>query len=84
MRFPAASARHSTRAILSHIRPLKINMPRWRHLEARAKGQFSITATDGEMRQLHAGDVVHLEDVAPCKGHITVVGDTVGFLLFAR
>jgi hypothetical protein len=49
-----------------------------------AQGLFSITATDGETRELHAGDVVHLEDVAPCKGHITVVGDTVGFLVFAR
>jgi hypothetical protein len=49
-----------------------------------AQGVFSITATDGETRRLHAGDVLHLEDVAPCKGHITVVGDTVGFLVFAR
>jgi hypothetical protein len=49
-----------------------------------AQGVFSITATDGETRQLHVGDVLHLEDVAPCKGHITVVGDTVGFLVFAR
>jgi hypothetical protein len=49
-----------------------------------AQGVFSITATDGETRQLHAGDVVHLEDVAPCKGHITVVGETVGFLVFTR
>ena len=49
-----------------------------------AQGVFSIAASDGETRQLHAGDVVHLEDVAPCKGHITVVGDTVGFLIFAR
>jgi hypothetical protein len=48
------------------------------------EGVFSITTTDGETRQLHAGDVVHLEDVAPCKGHITVVGDTTGFLVFAR
>ncbi len=48
------------------------------------EGVFSITTTDGESRQLHAGDVVHLEDVAPCKGHITVVGDTTGFLVFAR
>jgi hypothetical protein len=48
------------------------------------QGIFSITTTDGESRELHAGDVVHLEDVAPCKGHITVVGDTTGFLLFAR
>jgi hypothetical protein len=49
-----------------------------------AQGVFSITASDGETRQLHPGDVLHLEDVAPCKGHITVVGDTVGFLVFAR
>ena len=49
-----------------------------------AQGVFSITASDGETRQLHAGDVVHLEDVTPCKGHITVVGETVGFLVFAR
>jgi hypothetical protein len=48
------------------------------------EGVFSITTTDGELRQLHPGDVVHLEDVAPCKGHITVVGDTTGFLVFAR
>ena len=48
------------------------------------QGIFSITTTDGQTRQLHAGDVVHLEDVAPCKGHITVVGDTTGFLVFAR
>lgn len=49
-----------------------------------ARGVFSITATDGETRRLHPGDVLHLEDVAPCKGHITVVGDTVGFLVFTR
>ena len=49
-----------------------------------AAGVFSITTSDGESRQLRAGDVVHLEDVAPCKGHITVVGDTTGFLVFAR
>ncbi len=49
-----------------------------------AAGQFSITTSDGELRLLHPGDVVHLEDVAPCKGHITVVGDTPGFLVFAR
>lgn len=47
-------------------------------------GDFSITATDGETRKLQAGDVVHLEDVSPCKGHITVVGDKPGHLLFTR
>jgi hypothetical protein len=45
---------------------------------------FSITVTDGETRQLHAGDMVLLEDITPCRGHITVVGDKPGFLLFAR
>jgi hypothetical protein len=48
------------------------------------RGAFSITVTDGETRQLHAGDVVLLEDITPCRGHITVVGDQPGFLLFAR
>ena len=48
------------------------------------RGVFSITVTDGETRQLHAGDMVLLEDITPCKGHITVVGDKPGFLLFAR
>jgi hypothetical protein len=48
------------------------------------RGVFSITASDGETRQLHAGDLVLLEDITPCKGHITVVGDQPGFLFFAR
>ena len=48
------------------------------------RGEFSITATDGETRQLHAGDLVLLEDITPCRGHITVVGDKPGFLFFAR
>lgn len=48
------------------------------------RGVFSITATDGETRQFHAGEVLRLEDTAPCKGHITVVGDQPGFLMFAR
>jgi hypothetical protein len=48
------------------------------------RGAFSITATDGETRQFHAGEVLRLEDTSPCKGHITVVGDQPGFLMFAR
>jgi hypothetical protein len=31
-------------------------------------GVFSITVTDGETRQLHAGDMVLLEDITPCSG----------------
>jgi uncharacterized cupin superfamily protein len=48
------------------------------------RGVFSITSTDGETRQFHAGEVLRLEDTSPCKGHITVVGDQPGFLMFAR
>jgi hypothetical protein len=47
-------------------------------------GDFSITATDGEMRRFRPGDVLRLEDAAPCKGHITVVGDRPGFTMFIR
>jgi hypothetical protein len=48
------------------------------------QGEFAITVSDGETRQLRPGGVLMLEDAAPCKGHITVVGDKPGFLLFAR
>jgi hypothetical protein len=48
------------------------------------QGSFSITTTDGETRRLRPGNVFRLEDTAPCKGHITVVGDQPGFLMFVR
>ena len=48
------------------------------------QGIFSITTTDGETRRLPPGSVFHLEDTSPCKGHITVVGDGPGFLMFVR
>jgi hypothetical protein len=48
------------------------------------QGDFSLIATDGEMRQFLPGDVFRVEDTPPCKGHITVVGETPGFFLFAR
>jgi uncharacterized cupin superfamily protein len=47
-------------------------------------GVFSVTTTDGQTRQFSPGDVVRVEDTAPCKGHITVVGDKPGYLMFAR
>ena len=46
------------------------------------EGDFS--ATDGETRRFRPGDVLRLEDTAPCKGHITVVGDKPGFTMFVR
>jgi hypothetical protein len=48
------------------------------------QGSFSITTTDGETRRLSPGSVFRLEDTSPCKGHITVVGDQPGFLMFVR
>ena len=42
------------------------------------------TVTDGETRQLLPGNVFRLEDTAPCKGHITVVSDRPGYLMFVR
>ena len=48
------------------------------------QGVFSITTTDGETRRLPPGSVFRLEDTSPCKGHITVVGDQPGFLMFVR
>ena len=37
-------------------------------------GQMSVTTSDGQSRQFIGGDVLRVEDVAPCKGHISVVG----------
>jgi hypothetical protein len=34
-------------------------------------GSMVIKTTDGDSRVIRAGDVMHLEDVAPCRGHIT-------------
>lgn len=48
------------------------------------EGDFAITATDGETRRFRPGGVFRVEDISPCKGHITVVGDKPGFFLFAR
>jgi hypothetical protein len=48
------------------------------------QGDFSVIATDGETRQFRPGDVFRVEDIPPCKGHITVAGDKPGFFLFAR
>jgi hypothetical protein len=47
-------------------------------------GIWSVTTTDGETRRFGPGDVLRLEDTVPCKGHITVIGDKPGFLMFAR
>jgi len=48
------------------------------------EGVMSITVTDGETRHFQAGDVLRVEDTAPCKGHISVVGDKPSFTVIAR
>jgi hypothetical protein len=34
-------------------------------------GSMVLKTTDGDSRVVRAGDVMHLEDVAPCRGHIS-------------
>lgn len=39
-------------------------------------GQMQVTTSDGQSRQFRVGDVLRTEDLAPCKGHISVAGST--------
>lgn len=48
------------------------------------KGEFSVTAMDGETRRFRPGEVFRLEDTPPSKGHISVVGDEPGLFMFVR
>jgi len=48
------------------------------------EGTMSITTTDGTTRRFGPGDVVRVEDVAPCKGHISVAGDQPAFTMISR
>jgi hypothetical protein len=48
------------------------------------QGVMSITTTDGETRRFGPGDVLRVEDTAPCKGHISVVGEKASFTAISR
>jgi len=48
------------------------------------EGVMSITVTDGETRHFGPGDVLRVEDTAPCKGHSSTVGDGPSFTVIAR
>jgi hypothetical protein len=48
------------------------------------QGTMAITVTDGETRQFGPGDVLRVEDTPPCKGHISVVGETPSFAATSR
>jgi hypothetical protein len=47
-------------------------------------GQMSVTTSDGQTRQFRVGDVLRTEDVAPCKGHISVAGSTTVHTMVVR
>lgn len=48
------------------------------------QGVMSITTTDGATRQFGPGDVPRVEDAAPCKGHLGVVGARTPFAAVSR
>jgi hypothetical protein len=48
------------------------------------QGQMSVTTSDGQSRQFVAGDVLRVEDVAPCKGHFSVVGASPAYTAVVR
>ena len=48
------------------------------------EGGMAVTASNNETRHFRAGDLLRVEDVAPCKGHISVVGDETTFVLIVR
>lgn len=48
------------------------------------EGEMSITTSDGETRRFKPGDVVRVDDTAPCKGHISVVGDRPSYTMVVR
>lgn len=48
-------------------------------------GSFYVETTDGDSREFRAGDVMHLEDTAPCKGHVSHnTSDEAVFAQFVR
>ena len=47
-------------------------------------GTMTITTTDNVSRRFGAGDVLRVEDVAPCRGHISVVGDEAAHSIIVR
>ena len=48
------------------------------------EGSMSVTTSDNDTRRFRAGDVLRVEDVTPCKGHISVVGGENTFIMVVR
>ena len=47
-------------------------------------GTMTITASDNVSRRFGAGDVLRVEDVARCRGHISVAGDEAANSMIVR
>jgi hypothetical protein len=47
-------------------------------------GQMSVMTSDGDRRQFGPGDVLRVDDVAPCRGHISTVGALPAFTAVVR
>ena len=47
-------------------------------------GTMTITTSDNASRRFAAGEVLRVEDVAPCRGHISVVGDEAAHSMIVR
>lgn len=48
-------------------------------------GTIYVEASDGDSHTFRAGEVIHLEDTAPCKGHISHnMSDKAAFMQFVR
>lgn len=47
-------------------------------------GTMSVSTSDGRTQQFQAGDVLRVEDVAPCKGHISVAGTSTVYTMVVR
>ena len=47
-------------------------------------GEMAVSTSDGQTRHFGPGDVLRVEDVAPCKGHISVGGLTAVHTMIVR
>jgi hypothetical protein len=47
-------------------------------------GEMTVSTSDGQTKHFKAGDVLRIEDVAPCKGHISVVGASPAHTMIVR
>ena len=59
-----------TVSLATHLQ-MDIEIVKEKFIEISEQGKMIINTTDGDSRTIGPGDIIHLEDVAPCRGHIT-------------